>query len=169
MARRPPDLLEEGERLLWRRIPRSGAYRKLGIAVLVLGHVAFVVLGIWLARSMGAARMARIILAIVFCLVLNVPLLIWELRRSLPRRGGARVVYFLTDGRVGLLMRSGELMQMPLVEGLSVKVAPGSIEFRLPEQIPICFAGLSEQEVRLVEALVRRLLSRGRQLGSRKP
>jgi len=154
------DILEEGERVLWKRPPRGGAVRRALLAVRVVGHVLLSVVSVLFAAIAPLEAPLRVALGAVLVVATNAPLVAWTLYRwpSVSRRGNVTV--FVTDRRVGVLRPSGELRQAPICAGLRVLVRAGTIQFILRDRALVSVGGLGQDELVLLAALVERLVKK---------
>jgi hypothetical protein len=152
--------LQEGEKLLWMRMPSGGRWKKGLIGVQVTGHVLLSVVSVLFAMSFPGHWALQILLGVVLFVSTNAPLVVWSVYR-LPKVGGSGdAILFVTDMRVGKLRRSGELRQAPICPGLQTAVRAGVVEFRLGERTPVSFAGMSREETLLVTSVVQGLVGK---------
>ena len=159
MERRLAGLLDEDEKLLWLRKPSGTGYGRGVLAVRLAGHVLLTLMSAGLALCIPAGTATRVLVGFLFCVASNAPLIAWAGIRKSARPGGGNHLYFVTDRRVGSVSESGEFRQVPLVPALEVNLVSATVEFALPAQTPIYFAGLSASEQRLVMALVNSALA----------
>lgn len=155
--------LEEGEKLLWMRMPSGGRWKKGLLAVQCAGHLLLTAVSVLFALSFPAPWFLQVTLGVVLVLSTNAPLAVWSVYR-LPKVGGSGdAILFVTDRRVGMLRRTGELRQAPICPGLETAVRAGVIEFRLGERTPVSFAGMSREEILLVTSVVDGMVQKARE------
>jgi len=146
--------LEEGEKLLWVRMP-SALRGHAGLLVTqIIGHVLLTGLSVFFAFLFPVSLALRIVLSIILIVVTNGPLVAWAFYRWPQIRGAGDAVFFVTDRRVGMVRETGEMRQAPICPGLRMTLRAGVIEFRLGEATPVSFGGLRRDEQLLVTVIV---------------
>jgi hypothetical protein len=159
MERRLAGLLDEDEKLLWLRKPSDSGHGGAVLAVRLVGHMLLTLMSVGLALSISTGATTRVVVGLLFCAASNAPLIAWAGMRKRARAGGGTYLYFVTDLRAGSVSESGEFRQVPLIPALEVSLVAATIEFALPDQGSIYFAGLSASEQRLVMELVKSALA----------
>jgi len=164
MAARLQDCLEEGEKLLWQKLPGAGEQKRSIIGILAVGHILLTAAAIFFAFSivfvLPVDKGMKIALTALLCAAMNGPLVAWTLYKWPGLQRSSDATYFLTERRAGLLRSSGELRQIPLQLGIRMMLFPSAITFKFGEEHQVTFAGLTAEETRLVEALVTAVLKR---------
>ena len=161
MERTLQGLLDEDEKLLWRRLPSRAGCDGAVRAVQLLGHLLLTLMAVGLAVFVPARTAVKVLTGAIFCISANAPLFVWAFARRRRRLSASDSLYFVTNRRVGALSPSGEFRQIPLSAGLQVNLLPGMIEFVLHEQTSLSFTGLRDAELRLVAALAKNVLPAG--------
>ena len=146
--------LDEGEDLLWVRLPRGSGWRGGLLAVQIVGHILLTATSVVFALSVPVRGALQILLGGILFVCTNAPLVGWAFYRwpQIHPRGDA--VLFVTDRRVGSLRSSGEMRQAPVSPSLEVVNRAGVVEFRLEDQTRVSFGSLTPDEAALVETLV---------------
>ncbi|MDP6106939.1 MAG: hypothetical protein QGI33_00685 [Candidatus Brocadiia bacterium] len=158
--------LEPGERLLWRSSGAGSGLRRAHLLLQVAAHLVITALGIYLFVLGYLFRHVlepRLVLAAqvggpVTLFLGNAAMAATGIKGRRGLRQTERTVHFLTDRRVGVLRGKLGLSQMPLLPHIEVREGEDSIEFRLPEQVPITLEGLSGGETRLLKAALEHVL-----------
>lgn len=154
------EVLDEDEKLLWRRLPSATGYGRDVLVVRILGHVLLTLTSVGVALCIPAGRSVQIAVGAVFCVASNAPLLVWAATKRHVQRGGSEALYFVTDRRLGVVEPSGEFKQVPIAPGLEMNTVPAIVEFVYQGHVCVSFAGLKESEQRLVTTLVQHVLQR---------
>lgn len=158
--------LEPGERLLWRSSGAGSGLRRAHLLLQIAAHFILTALGLYLLalgylfRHVLDPRLVRAaqVGGPVTLLVGNAAMAAAGIKGRRGLRQTERTVHFLTDRRVGVLRGKLGLSQMPLLPQIEVREGEDSIEFRLPEQVPITLEGLSSAETRLLKAALENVL-----------
>lgn len=155
--------LQDGEKLLWMRMPSGGTWKKILIGIQVVGHLMLTTVAVLFALSFPAHWALQTGVGIILVICTNAPLVAWSFYRLPKVEGAGDAIFFVTDRRIGKLRGSGELRQAPICPGLETNVRAGVLEFKLGERTPVSFGGLSREEALLVTSVVGGLVEKAQE------
>jgi len=160
------DYLEKDERLLWRRLPSGGQPGKTLVGIQIVGHAVLTAMAVFFAMAavfpLPVHVGVKVTMAVILCVAMNGPLVVWTMRRGPRIRRGGDALCFVTEQRVGSIRASGELRQVPIHQHVKILIFPSAVAIKLGDTAEVTFGGLTAEERKLVQTLVASLVRKAR-------